>query len=322
MRLHDKGGMTVSEESSCCTSKDIEDTRAVSEGLGMPHYTVDFSDDFRGKVVESFARAYANGITPNPCIDCNRYMKFEKLFKTADELGCTHVVTGHYVRVEEKDGEFLLKKGLDHTKDQSYVLYSLTQAQLSRTLFPLGELTKLEAREIAETCGFINADKKDSQDICFVPDGNYAKVVKECLGCDFPAGDYVDADGNVLGRHKGIIHYTVGQHKGLGISTAEPLYVKKICPASNTVVLCKNDELFERELDVENFNWISGRVPEGTVRLKAKIRYRHAEQWASVTPTSETSVHICFDEPQRAITKGQSAVLYDGDTVIGGGIIV
>lgn len=322
MRLHDAGGFDVSEESSCCTSADIEDARAVCERLGIEHIVLDLAGDFHAKVIERFANAYASGITPNPCVDCNRYMKFEKLFEKAKELGCTHIATGHYARVVEEDGAFLLKKGLDEGKDQSYVLYSLTKEQLSHTLFPLGALTKAQVREIAEVQGFINASKKDSQDICFVPDGNYAKVVKEVLGRDFPAGDYVDVKGRVLGQHKGIIHYTIGQHKGLGISTPEPLYVAKISPEENTVTLAKNEDLFSRELDVADFN-LTGRdslTPD--VRLKAKIRYRHKEEWASVTPTSSSTVHITFDEPQRAITKGQSAVLYDGDTVVGGGIII
>ncbi len=322
MRLHGANGFNVSEENSCCTSKDIEDAHAVCERLGIEHIVFDLSDDFHAKVIERFANAYANGITPNPCVDCNRYIKFEKLFEKAAELGCTHIATGHYAQVIDENGEFLLKKGLDEGKDQSYVLYSLTKEQLAHTLFPIGALTKARVREIAEAQGLINANKKDSQDICFVPDGNYARVVKEVLGRDFPEGNYVDENGRVLGRHKGIIHYTIGQHKGLGLLTPEPLYVAKISPENNTVTLTKNEDLFSREFNVANFNYIGKGTLTQAVRLKVKIRYRHKEEWASVTPTSDHTVHIAFDEPQRAITKGQSAVLYDGDTVVGGGIIV
>lgn len=322
MRLHDSSGAKISEENSCCTSSDVEDARAVCERLGIEHVVLDLSDDFHSKVIQRFANAYANGITPNPCVDCNRYMKFQKLFEKAKQLGCTHIATGHYARIVEEDGEFLLKKGIDVGKDQSYVLYSLTKEQLSHTLFPLGSLTKAEVRAIAEHQGFINANKKDSQDICFVPDKDYAKVVKECLGRDFPSGDYIDTCGNVLGHHKGIIHYTVGQHKGLGISTPEPLYVAKISPETNTITLAKNEDLFSREFDIADFNWIGKKDPCHVMRLKAKIRYRHTEEWASVQMVSPNLAHVVFDEPQRAITKGQSAVLYDEDTAVGGGIII
>lgn len=259
---------------------------------------------------------------PTPAIDCNRYLKFNSLYHRAEELGCHYVVTGHYARIEKReDGRYLLKKAADPAKDQSYVLYSLTQEQLAHTMFPLGDMNKHQTRMIADQQNFYNADKPDSQDICFVPDGDYAGFIRRFTGKDYPAGDFTDKDGNVLGHHKGIIGYTVGQRKGLGIAAGKPVYVTKICPAENRVILGDNEDLFHRELDAEDFNFISFDTPPAEFRAKAKVRYRQKEQWATVKVTGEHSVHIIFDEPQRAITKGQAAVLYDGDVVIGGGVI-
>ncbi|MDD6094513.1 MAG: tRNA 2-thiouridine(34) synthase MnmA, partial [Clostridia bacterium] len=235
---------------------------------------------------------------------------------------CEYIVTGHYARIEKKDGKYLLKKALDSTKDQSYVLYSMTQEQLAHTLFPLGDMQKAEVRRIAEENGFINAQKPDSQDICFVPDGDYAKVIELHTGKKTVPGRFVDKDGNVLGTHKGIIHYTVGQHKGLGISSAEPLYVCKICPDSGDIILGHSEDLFGRTVTVEDFNWIDGSSPGNEFRCRVKIRYRQPEQWATVIPDCDKRAVIKFDEPQRAVTPGQAAVLYDGDTVLGGGTIV
>jgi tRNA-specific 2-thiouridylase len=288
----------------------------------MPFYVFNFTDAFRDTVIRNFIESYENGITPNPCIDCNRYMKFDKLYERAKILGCDYIVTGHYARIEEQDGRFVLKKALDETKDQSYVLYSMTQEQLAHTVFPLGNMRKTQVRKHAEENGFINADKPDSQDICFVPNGDYASVIELQTGKRPAEGNFVDQQGNILGRHKGVIHYTIGQRKGLGISSANPLYVCKICPQSGDVVLGSNDDLLSPEADVADFNWISGEVPQGELRCKAKIRYRQTEQWATVIPTGEDTVHIIFDESQRAITPGQAAVLYDGDTVLGGGTVL
>ena len=280
-----------------------------------------FTDAFRDTVIRKFIESYENGITPNPCIDCNRYMKFDKLYERAKTLGCDYIVTGHYARIEEENGKFVLKKALDETKDQSYVLYSMTQDQLVHTMFPLGNMQKTEVRAIAEESGFVNADKPDSQDICFVPNGDYASVIELQTGKESAEGNFVDKQGNNLGRHKGVIHYTIGQRKGLGVSSTEPLYVCNICPKDGNVVLGSNDDLFSREADVSDFNWISGEVPGSEFRCKAKIRYRQPEQWVTVIPTGADTVHIVFDEPQRAITPGQAAVFYDGDTVLGGGTI-
>jgi len=321
MRLFDYEDIGAEGEKTCCSLSDVEDARSVAIRLGMPYYVFNFRDDFREKIIERFARSYINGITPNPCIDCNRFMKFEKLYERAKILGCSHIVTGHYARIEEHDGQFFLKKAADPAKDQSYVLYSLTQEQLAHTLFPLGDQSKSETRSIAEENGFINADKADSQDICFVPDGDYAKVVEEVTGFRSEPGDFVGTDGQLIGRHKGIIHYTVGQRKGLGISSSEPYYVCRICPECNQVILGRGQDLMSREAEVKEINWISGVVPPGPFRCSAKIRYRHREQSALVEPLEGMRARVIFDEPQRAITPGQSAVFYEGDTVLGGGVI-
>ena len=321
MKLYNNEDAGVECSRTCCSLDDAEDARSVAYKLGMPFYVFNFTDAFRDMVIRKFIESYEKGITPNPCIDCNRYMKFDKLYERAKILGCDYIVTGHYARIEYDGERYLLKKALDETKDQSYVLYSMTQEQLAHTIFPLGSMRKTEVRAIAEDSGFVNADKPDSQDICFVPNGDYASVIELQTGKRSPQGNFVDMHGNVLGRHKGVIHYTIGQRKGLGISSAEPLYVCGICPENGNVVLGSNDDLFSREANVSDFNWISGCAPKSEFRCKAKIRYRQSEQWATVIPTGADTVHIVFDEPQRAVTPGQAAVLYDGDIVLGGGTI-
>lgn len=321
MKLYHNEDAGIESSRTCCSLDDVEDARSVAYKLGMPFYVFNFTDAFRDTVIRKFIESYENGITPNPCIDCNRYMKFDKLYERAKTLGCDYIVTGHYARIEEQAGKFVLKKALDETKDQSYVLYSMTQDQLVHTMFPIGSMQKTEVRAIAKESGFVNADKPDSQDICFVPNGDYASVIELQTGKESAEGNFVDKQGNNLGRHKGVIHYTIGQRKGLGVSSTEPLYVCNICPKDGNVVLGSNDDLFSREADVSDFNWISGEVPGSEFRCKAKIRYRQPEQWVTVIPTGADTVHIVFDEPQRAITPGQAAVFYDGDTVLGGGTI-
>ena len=321
MKLYHNEDAGIESSRTCCSLDDVEDARSVAYKLGMPFYVFNFTDAFRDTVIRKFIESYENGITPNPCIDCNRYMKFDKLYQRAKTLGCDYIVTGHYARIEEQAGKFVLKKALDETKDQSYVLYSMTQEQLAHTIFPLGSMRKTEVRAIAEESGFVNADKPDSQDICFVPNGDYASVIELQTGKESAEGNFVDKQGNNLGRHKGVIHYTIGQRKGLGVSSTEPLYVCGICPQDGNVILGSNDDLFSREAYVSYFNWISGEVPGSEFRCKAKIRYRQPEQWVTVIPTGADTVHITFDEPQRAITPGQAAVLYDGDIVLGGGTI-
>lgn len=321
MKLYHNEDAGIESSRTCCSLDDVEAARSVAYKLGMPFYVFNFTDAFRDTVIRKFIESYENGITPNPCIDCNRYMKFDKLYERAKTLGCDYIVTGHYARIEEENGKFVLKKALDETKDQSYVLYSMTQDQLVHTMFPIGSMQKTEVRAIAKESGFVNADKPDSQDICFVPNGDYASVIELQTGKESAEGNFVDKQGNNLGRHKGVIHYTIGQRKGFGVSSTEPLYVCNICPKDGNVVLGSNDDLFSREADVSDFNWISGEVPGSEFRCKAKIRYRQPEQWVTVIPTGADTVHIVFDEPQRAITPGQAAVFYDGDTVLGGGTI-
>jgi len=322
MRLYDNEDAGAVDERTCCSLSDVEDARSIAMKLGIPYHVFNFKEEFRKNVICRFADSYLAGRTPNPCIDCNRYLKFGKLHERAQVLGCDYVVTGHYARIEKRDdGRYLLKKALDPSKDQSYVLYSMTQDQLSHTLFPLGGMTKIQARALAAELGFINAEKPDSQDICFVPDGDYAAAVERITGNLSVPGDFVDPDGNRIGPHKGIIHYTVGQRRGLGIASSEPYYVCRICPEDNTVVLGRNSDLFSREMDVSEVNWISGKAPDGNIRCRVKIRYRHKEQDATLTPVGEDKAHVIFDEAQRAITPGQAAVFYDGDIVLGGGVI-
>ena len=322
MKLFHNEDIGVKRTKTCCSLEDVEDARSVAFRLGIPYYVFNFSDDFKGQVIDRFIAAYERGATPNPCIDCNRYLKFERLYERARILGCDAIVTGHYARIEQENGRWLLKKSLDESKDQSYVLYSLTQEQLAHTRLPLGAMHKSETRRIAEEQGFYNAGKPDSQDICFVPDGDYAGFIARFTGHDCPAGDFVDEEGHVLGRHKGIVHYTVGQRKGLGIAADAPLYVKQIDAASNRVVLSGNDALFSRELTANDFNWIAYDVPPRELRASARVRYHQREQAATVTVLGDGRVHLVFDEPQRAITPGQAIVLYDGDTVLGGGTIL
>lgn len=321
MKLHARAEDTLQRTGSCCSLDDVEDARQVAHRLGIPYYVFNFSGDFDREVVERFVCAYESGTTPNPCIDCNRHLKFDRLYRRAQELGCNWVVTGHYARIVREGERYLLKKSTVPDKDQSYVLYALTQDQLAHTLFPLGDMGKDDTRCIAAEQGFFNADKPDSQDICFVPDGDYAGFICRYRGHGYPEGDFVDQTGRVLGRHKGIIHYTLGQRKGLGVAAGEPLYVVRIDAEQNRVVLGKNADLFSRELDARDFNWIAYDEPNAPIRVKAKVRYRQAEQWATVTVSAPGQIHLVFDEPQRAITRGQAVVLYDGDTVVGGGVI-
>lgn len=322
MKLYDNADAGVDRAHTCCSLDDVEDARSVAHRLGMDYFVFNFSDDFREKVIDKFVASYLSGRTPNPCIDCNRYMKFDKLFDRADVLGCDKIATGHYARIDFADGRYRLKKALDETKDQSYVLYAMTQKQLSRTLFPLGDLAKSETRRIADAAGLVNADKPDSQDICFVPDGDYAKIIELHMGRPAAPGNFIDPTGKVLGKHAGIIRYTVGQHRGLGIDTPGKRYVCAVNAADNTVTLGEAGDLMRREAVVNDFNWIAGEAPASPIRCKAKLRYRQVEQPAVVTPRADGSVQILFDEPQRAVTPGQAAVLYDGEVVLGGGTVV
>lgn len=323
MKLFQNEDIGIPKAHSCCSLDDVEDARSVAYALDIPYYVFNFSDRFQEEVMDKFVRCYENGITPNPCIDCNRYLKFEYLHDRAKELGYDYVVTGHYAQIcfDENTGRYLLKKSVDMTKDQSYVLYSMTQHQLAHTQFPLGGMCKTEVREIAEKHGFINAKKHDSQDICFVQNGSYADFIEQYTNKNYPEGDFIDKDRNVLGRHKGIIRYTIGQRKGLGLALKEPMYVMAVNPIDNTVMLGSDSDLFTTTLTARNINLISIDKINEPLRVKAKVRYRHQEQWATVTQIDADTIQVVFDEPQRAITKGQAVVLYDDDIVVGGGTI-
>ena len=294
----------------------------ICQRLGIGHKTVDLCDEFRKYVADDFAARYLEGKTPNPCIVCNKFIKFGSLMRVADELGCTRLATGHYAIVEkDTNGRCLLKAAKDKTKDQSYMLWTLSGEQLSRVIFPLGGYTKAEIRELAGELTFENADKKDSQDVCFVPDGDYAKFINEYTGISPKAGNYVDMEGTILGKHKGIIHYTVGQRKGLGIALGQPMFIHSKSALTDEVVLCRNDELFSKTLTANGINLIACDRIDTPTRLLAKARYHHAAAPATVVQIDENRLSVEFDEPVRAISPGQSVVLYDGDTVIGGGII-
>lgn len=308
-------------EKSCCSLSDVEDARTVAHRLGMEYYVFNFSDDFKTEVMDRFVDAYENGRTPNPCIDCNRYIKFKRLLQRAAELERDYVVTGHYAQIEKYNDRYVLKKGVDNTKDQTYVLYSLSQEQLAHTLLPLGGMKKTEVREIAEAQGFINARKRDSQDICFVPDGKYAEFIEQYTGKTYPDGDFVDLDGNVLGTHKGVIRYTRGQRKGLGLALPKPMYVCRTDLDKNLVILGDNADLFSSSLDASDINLMAAERIDSPIRVQAKVRYSQSAAPATVWQTGEDSIHVEFDEPQRAITRGQAVVLYDDDIVVGGGRI-
>lgn len=319
MRLY--ANQAEEPESTCCSLDDVEDARSVAYRLGMPFYVFNFTEDFRCHVMDAFVQSYEAGLTPNPCIECNRHLKFDKFLRRATELGCDFVVTGHYARIRQENGRYLLCKAVDEAKDQSYFLYSLTQEQLSHILFPLGELSKPQVRQIAEEQGFINAKKHDSQDICFVPDGDYLSFLRRYTGKNYPAGDFLDRAGNVVGKHSGAVGYTLGQRKGLGLAMGEPVYVCGKDMENNTVTVGPNDALFSRTLRANDWFWFPFPALTQPLRVKAKARSRMTEQSATVYPEKSGFARVEFDEPQRALTPGQAVVLYDGDMVVGGGTI-
>ena len=310
------------ENGGCCGLSAVDDARRVAAAIGIPYYVMNFKDEFQKSVIEYFTKEYLAGRTPNPCIACNRYVKWEALLQRSLSIGADYIATGHYARIEHlPNGRYAIRRSATMEKDQTYALYNLTQEQLARTLMPVGEYSKDRIREMADEIGLLVAHKPDSQDICFVPDGDYAGFIERYTGKSFEPGNFVDQEGHVLGQHRGIICYTIGQRKGLGLALHEPMYVCRIDPKTNTVVLGRDRDLWSKELTAKDFHWISGEVPTGTQRIKAKIRYRHQEQWANAEITGPDSIHLVFDEPQRAITCGQSVVLYDGDVVVGGGTI-
>lgn len=317
-------GATMQLHPSDEVPRQIEDARSVARRLDIPFHVLDLREEFRCEVMDCFVRSYEAGLTPNPCVVCNQKLKFGSLLDAALELGCTYIVTGHYARVAQdpQTGRYFLRKALDETKDQSYFLYGLTQKQLSHIRFPLGELTKAEAREIAEKQGFLTAKKKDSQDICFIPDGDYLSFMIRHTGTRYPDGDFLDLNGNIVGRHKGAAGYTLGQRKGLGLAMGAPVYVCGKDIQSNTVTVGPNAALMQRALRATDWFWHT--IPELTapLRVLAKARSRMTAQPATVYPEKNGSTRVEFDEPQRALTPGQAVVLYDGDAVIGGGTII
>lgn len=316
MRLYDKFPLDDEKNLS-----DINDAKSVCSTLGIDFHVLECREEFKKEVINRFISIYENGGTPNPCIECNRYMKFGFFLEAAKSLGCDKIATGHYARVTEENGRFYLKKAADVKKDQTYFLYSLTQQQLKMVEFPLGSMTKDEIRLLAKEQGFVSAHKSDSQDICFVPDGDYINVIKSFTNKEYPTGNFVDVFGNSLGTHGGIINYTVGQRKGLGIAFGEKMYVKEKNVNTNEVVLAKNEDLFSNSLDAYDFNWIVFDNPPDKIKAKAKVRYSTTEADCTVFATGKDTVHIEFATPQRAIAKGQAVVIYDGDTVLGGGTI-
>lgn len=327
LKLHDSRG--TDDSGLCGSASDIEDAKAIAAKFGVPHYLLDMRDLFSDTVQKSFVQSYLSGRTPNPCVECNETIKFGALLDAVKKQGINHIATGHYVRscYDEKSGRWLLKKainadGTSNAKDQSYVLYRLSQQQLAASVFPLGEMTKDEIRHIAADSGLINSDKPDSQDICFVPDGDYAGFIERYTGNAYPDGDFLDENGNVIGRHKGVIFYTIGQRRGIGTGFGKPMYVIGKNADNNTVTLGSNELLFTDTLYADNLNWIAFEYPESEFKCKAKTRYRQTEQPCTVYPQGGNTVRVVFDEKIRAVTPGQHVVFYDGDIVLGGGVIM
>jgi tRNA-specific 2-thiouridylase len=329
MQLYDQRRNAPADEvrrfGRCCALDDLYDARQVAARLSIPHYVIDFEREFEQTVVHSFVEDYVNGLTPSPCVLCNSRLKFDHLLRLARDIGADRVATGHYARVsrDTETGRYLLRKGLDSDKDQSYFLFELRQEQLARAMFPLGDLDKTRVRELAREYGLETADKPESQEICFVPDGDYAEFVERSLpgrgsSPGVGEGDIVDATGRVVGAHRGIYRYTVGQRRGLGIAHSAPLYVLELDPAGNRLVVGERAQLARGRFQARRANWIAVAEPAQPMRAQVKIRSRHPEAPAEVTPLGEGGVQVVFDAPQMAVTPGQAAVFYQGEVVVGG----
>ena len=317
-------GAPEDSDGGCCGLSAVDDARRVCQKLDIPHYVVNFRNDFKKHVIDYFLDEYQNARTPNPCIACNRYVKWESMLQKALQIGADYIATGHYARVikDEKTGRYSLKQSKTLAKDQTYALYNLTQHQLEHTLMPLGDYTKDEVRAIAKEIGLAVATKPDSQEICFVPDNNYAKYIEEETGKKPVEGNFVDKEGKVLGKHKGIIHYTIGQRKGLGLSLGKPGFVQRINQQTNEVVIGDNEDLFNTTVKANQVNFMPFERLEGEMRCLGKIRYNQLPQPCTIQMIDEDTILCTFDEGQRAITPGQALVLYDGDKLIGGGTIL
>lgn len=314
---------TLEENGGCCGLSAVEDARRVAQKLDIPYYVMNFRKEFQKHVIDYFTTEYLQGRTPNPCIACNRYVKWESLLKRSLEIGADYIATGHYARVEQlPNGRYAIRNSVTAKKDQTYALYNLTQEQLSRTLMPVGAYTKEEIRKIAEEAGLPVAHKKDSQEICFVPDNDYAGFIKNSTGQKIPKGNFVLTDGKVIGEHQGIIHYTIGQRKGLNLSMGHPVFVTEIRPDTNEVVIGESEDLFVNTLLCDRVNFMAIEALEGEIRLKAKIRYNHPGADCVISMAENGKVLVTFDQPQRAITPGQAVVFYQGEYVAGGGIIL
>ena len=310
------------ENGGCCGLSAVDDARRVAAALDIPYYVMNFKKEFKEHVIDYFVEEYQNGRTPNPCIACNRYVKWESLLQRSLSIGAEYIATGHYARVVQlENGRYTLRRSATLAKDQTYALYNLTQEQLRRTLMPVGEYTKEEVRAIAEKINLRIANKPDSQDICFVPDGDYASYIEEEAGVKVPEGDFVLTDGTVIGRHKGITHYTVGQRKGLGLALGYPAFVLEIRPTTNEVVIGTREESMTTQLRARNLNFMAIEDLTEPLHVFTKIRYNHKGAWCTIEKTGEDEIVCTFDEPQRAVTPGQAVVFYDGEYVLGGGTI-
>ena len=319
----DEDNVVQEENGGCCGLSAVDDARRVAASIGIPYYVMNFKDEFKKTVIDYFTEEYLNGRTPNPCIACNRYVKWEALLQRSLSIGADYIATGHYARIDRlPNGRYAIRRSATLAKDQTYALYNLTQEQLAHTLMPVGEYSKDRIREMADEIGLMVAHKPDSQDICFVPDGDYASFIEETTDHPLPEGNFVSPDGKILGRHKGIIHYTVGQRKGLGLALGYPAFVLEIRPETNEVVIGTYDESLTHTVRADHLNFMSVEDLTEPMRVFAKIRYNHKGAWCTVEKTGEDEITCRFDEPIRAATPGQAVVLYDGEYVLGGGTIL
>ena len=319
----DESHEEIENKGGCCGLSAVDDARRVAAMLDIPYYVMNFKSEFKRDVIDYFVREYLAGRTPNPCIACNRYVKWESLLTRSIQIGADYIATGHYARIcELPNGRYAIRNSVTAKKDQTYALYNLTQEQLKRTLMPIGDYTKEQVRKIAEDIGLMVAGKPDSMEICFVPDNDYASFIEKETGVTSVPGDFVDVDGNVIGKHKGVIHYTVGQRKGLGIALGKPAFVVAIRPEQNQVVIGEDRDVYTERLYANNLNFMSvGNITE-PVHVKAKIRYSHEGAYCTVRKIDSDTIECIFDQPVRAVTPGQAVVLYDGEYVLGGGTII